>query len=180
MGDEKTAAFLLGIFLFLRFVAGSAVHLWWVYIKPSTPELPGIPWMLFDSGSLLIFGLIAVRISYSNNSVEEFLWWNVVLLTAALLWCTVTYFRDKAKKALSGNKTFRQPWLIINLAQGALAFGFLVVFMAEWDEKTGIDCHSSIPPEMCIPGTWIMWLLVVVYAAALAIDVGYTLHRNQP
>lgn len=167
--DEKTAAFLLGIFLFLRFVTGSAVHLSHVYVDAKSGNLPKAHSMLFDSGSLLVFGLIAVRISYSNNSVEEFLWWNIVLLAVALTWSSLSPLRGEE------SKDYGAVWYPINLLQGMAVGIVLALRTSDSGFLFRIDCPNWMPNELCWNGFNEMKLLVLIYAFFLVIDVWRTL-----
>lgn len=104
--DDFTC-FVLAVLLFLRFLLGSANHLWHEHSRPQgkadTLRL-GID-LLF----LIFYGLIAVYTCYAKT-LEQFLWSSVVLLGVACVWSGL-------EKACDSHENRWEDWFIINIAQ---------------------------------------------------------------
>src|SRR5438046_919236 len=75
LGNDRWACFLLALMLFLRFLFGSANHLWEEYVK-TPPDGKARNFMLWDLFWLTGFGFLALQICYSNT-VQQFLLWNI-------------------------------------------------------------------------------------------------------
>ncbi len=81
LAPQKTLLFLIAVLLFLRFLTGSANHLWLEYVQRDAAVFP----VLVDIIFLVGFGIIACFVCYSPT-LGDFLYWSRVLLGAAVAW----------------------------------------------------------------------------------------------
>lgn len=153
---HRATCFVLAVLLFLRFLLGSANHLWYQYVRC----LPKVKtWQLgIDLVALTGYGLIAVRICYTKT-LAEFLSWSVGLLIAACIWFLIDLvLTDQVK---------RWPvWLIINLAQ----ISFLL-----W-----VTCRMTEMGDLCPGYAWWKVILLPVYFACLVCDFFFQMHVLKP
>src|SRR5947209_1707933 len=90
---DKTAAadwwsaLILAVLLFLRFLLGSANHLSLVHVKARPTESTRYH-LIFDLFFLVLFGLVALRMCYSENLLDFFIY-NAVYLVFAVVWGVV-------------------------------------------------------------------------------------------
>jgi len=70
--DLRWPCFLLSVFLFLRFLLGSANHLWYEYTKNEPAQVCRYS-VGKDFGFLISFGCMAVAITFAKT-LKEFLW----------------------------------------------------------------------------------------------------------
>lgn len=145
--DDFTC-FCLAVLLFLRFLLGSANHLWYEHSRPGAIESRRN--LAFDLAALTGYGLIAVTICYAKT-LEEFLWRSVGLLIVACIWSGVDafFFRRTQRRWWIG-------WLPINIIQG------LFIALVIWKMT-----------DMGVPSFGYAWwklLLVVVYVGCLVAD----------
>src|SRR5438093_509310 len=92
--ELRWAFFFLSIFLFMRYLLGSANHLWYEYIKDDPTQVDHRS-LSKDFAFLILFGVMAVVITFSQT-LEEFLGWNAVLVGIAILWSWKSYTSSKA------------------------------------------------------------------------------------
>jgi len=79
----KIPCFLISVLLFLRYLTGSASHLWLEYVKHDDPKRP---WFFaFDIGFLILFGVLALCICYSDDLLDFFCW-SATLNLSAVIW----------------------------------------------------------------------------------------------
>lgn len=108
--DDLTC-FVLAVLLFLRFLLGSANHLWYEYIRSRPPVKTSQ--LGIDLAALTGYGIIAVYICYAET-LTHFLWGSVFLLLGACIWLGVdAWFAP-------GQERQWKNWLIINLVQGVV------------------------------------------------------------
>jgi len=86
----KHSCLVLSTLLFLRFLLGSANHMWYVYVRddldPGRSEFPSRRWpMMFDCCFLILFGFLALDICYSTT-VPKFLFLHLFLPVLAHIW----------------------------------------------------------------------------------------------
>jgi hypothetical protein len=84
--DYRLVCFIIAVLLYLRFLTGSASHLWLEHVHANGPSA-----VLFfaDIAALVTFGILASLISYAED-VYWFLGYGIVLLGTAILWAIVT------------------------------------------------------------------------------------------
>jgi len=111
-----------------------------------------------DLTFLIVFGIIAVFMCYSN-SVAEYATWGVALLIGALVWNGIRWVR--------GNAWGR--WLWLNLIHLVVMVTFLfAVYGWEW---------LGFPPIAEIPQIWAWIALLVANILILACDFKYQLSQ---
>ena len=144
--------FLIGTLLFLRFLIGSANHLWKEYIRrPGTTSSQGR--VLFDLGFLTLFGALGV-VAFYQASVSSFLIWVGVISVSALMWGLID-------QCCRPNSDWRF-WLWINLAQSGAIILTLI-----------LTCYVRID----LP--WLRWdLWLVTLAAALVIFLYWDVRKQ--
>ncbi|MCW1923047.1 hypothetical protein OKA05_10825 [Luteolibacter arcticus] len=122
---EAWGCFAAALFLLLRFLFGSANHLWLDFLgappvrkrKPGKSEMPGS--MLLDCLFLTLIGTVAVIMCYRPD-VRSFLMWNCVLgLTAAGVVVSDLVFRCGFSKEKS--RGFSAQWFTLNLLYAGVA-----------------------------------------------------------
>jgi hypothetical protein len=118
-GPDRWPCFILAVLIFLRFLTGSANHLWFEYVwKP--PADGGRRLLFRDLFSLTAFGVLALRICYTK-SVTEFLFWTVFLVAAAAIWGLL----DLALQVFmvtTPASNWASVWLVINVVQAISIF----------------------------------------------------------
>lgn len=143
--DDFTC-FILAVLLFLRFLLGSANHLWYEHSRPrgkaDTLQL-GID-LLF----LIFYGLIAVYTCYAKT-LEQFLWSSVVLLGVACAWSWI-------EAACKSHKRRWKDWIFIDFVQ----ISFLLLVLA-WVIDVG---------DLWFGYAWWKVILLPVYSLCLVAD----------
>lgn len=114
---DRWPCFILAFLLFLRFLFGSANHLWFELVRPQAPT-PSSLFILWDIVCLISFGLIALWIC-DSTSTAGFLWSNLIF--------GITAFGVAIINAVRGDPTraFAIAWLIINALHAAAVGGLL-------------------------------------------------------
>jgi hypothetical protein len=112
---DRWPCFILAFLLFLRFLFGSANHLWFELVRPQAPK-PSSLFILWDIVCLGAFGLIGVWICYSTT-LPEFLWSNLIFGVVAFVVAIVNAVRGDP------TRRFAVTWLIMNLVQIAVVAG---------------------------------------------------------
>lgn len=116
--EYQVPCFLIATLLFLRFLTGSANHLWVEHVQPAdSKDL----FFALDIIFLLIFGIFASFISYSSD-VAEFLRLSGILLLVSIVWSVVSAVIARCVDSNSVGRWW--PWLIMN------SFGLLVFSVA--------------------------------------------------
>jgi hypothetical protein len=157
---EAWGCFAAALFLLLRFLFGSANHLWLDFLgdppvrkkksgKNKDQEMPGA--MVLDCLFLTVIGTSAVIMCYRPD-VSSFLEWNCWLgLTAAGVVLFDLLFRCFSKEK-SGGLWVR--WLVLNLLYAGIAYYYIAY-------RYGKE-----------PGWWWPWVLASVSALFFLIDLG--------
>jgi hypothetical protein len=117
---DRWPCFILAFLLFLRFLFGSANHLWHELVRAQAPK-PSSLFILWDIVCLITFGLIGVWICYSTT-IPEFLCSNLIFGIAAALVALVNVVRGDP------TRRFAVSWLVMNLVQVAV-----VAAQRSWD-----------------------------------------------
>lgn len=158
-GVDAWPALLLCTFLFLRYLIGSANHMWYEYAIKKSENLTAR--LLRDFIFVIVYAFLAVRITDAAD-IRQLIFCQCVLLAVGVAWTAtdkfLTFLRSswkKQRRSLRGRWDF---WLVINILQLLSA---LVVFLF------GINEHR-------IP--WIEWsvslaMLVVIYFVLLVFDM---------
>jgi hypothetical protein len=137
----RIPCFLIAVLLFLRYLTGSASHLWLEYIKHDDPKRP---WFFaFDIGFLILFGMIALMICYTEDLLTFFCW-SATLNVSAICWGGI---RECFKPHDHGD-WLRWAW-IDGIHAFFFVFGSFVVFVT--------------PPQLMIGRfTLSLWLWVLM------------------
>ena len=151
--DDRWLYLILASLFFLRFLLGSANHLWIEYVRPDPVQISEKT-LLFDVFLLMAFGVIGLIICYQSDSIG-FLTWNAVLGVLALAGATVYAVRG----ARAGRPW--SFWLWINLAQTASALGALALH-AWWPGRPKVPCASA---------DGVLAVLCLVYLALFLTDL---------
>jgi hypothetical protein len=113
--------FFVAVFIFVRFLTGSANHLWLEYVKnpredPETWFGLNQDYILFtvDLATLTIFGCLGVAMCYSENENTFFIY-TASLLGTALFWSVLDWYRRRHWREEIGN--WSPPWIWLNLIQ---------------------------------------------------------------
>lgn len=158
--------FLMSVFIFLRFLLGSANHMWFEFVRLDLAQDSKYKarrgQVLNDFGFLVVFGLIGMAICYSNN-LEEFLERNLLLTFTGLIWVgiyalvgVVVGAKNRQGPIPRGNWGY---WGWVNLVQ-FLAVVVVYLVVAQW------------PSSLLSPGwPWPLAILVVVYLFVLIYDL---------
>jgi hypothetical protein len=181
--EYKWPCFLATLFLFLRFMIGSANHMWYEFVLPDL-DLKVKPLgdvtrqVRADFAFLIWFGLIGTIICLSN-SIDEFLRLNLTLTASALLWGIVNFLAAFAKRRTS-RWNF---WIGINACQ---SFVIWMVWyfslpgtlgkIGDFGMATALLHHLPANWEQVIAG-WdtIICALSLVYLGALWTDLIFQL-----
>jgi len=123
---DRWPCFVLALLLFLRFLFGSANHLWFELVRPKAPA-PNPTLILWDMVCLIAFGLLAIRIC-DSTSTTAFLWSNLIFGVTATMIAIINLIRADP------TRFFAIAWLIINVlhtaAVGAsLYWGFPLIYL---------------------------------------------------
>lgn len=140
--------FITAVSLFLRFITGSANHLWLEYVKND----PSLKWSFsIDILFLVILGIIAPLICYSD-SLSQFLYLSALLSLAAFAWGLIAPRVEKRKEEGDWRN-----WLLIDILQGGyFVFAWLLGPVAvAWNALTY---------------NFLIWLACVVSVTALLAD----------
>jgi hypothetical protein len=153
---DRWPCLILCSLFFLRYLLGSANHLWYEFVRPDPAEIPRTA-MMGDFGFLIIFGILGLVICYSTNIVD-FLFWNLVLVATATCGALLYTFRGPlmVKGKQGGDWNF---WLPINALQA------LIILIAWLLHNSGVQGRCE----------WLDWdyaltTLIVVYIVLLGID----------
>jgi hypothetical protein len=140
--------FITAVLLFLRFITGSANHLWMEYVKND----PALKWSFaIDILFLAIFGVIAPLICYSD-SLAQFLYLSAGLSLAALAWGLIGPRIENRSE--QGDW---QVWLWIDGFQGA-------VFVFAWLLGPSLVAFNALTYN------FIIWVVCITSGAALYAD----------
>lgn len=119
---DDFSCFVLAVLLFLRFLLGSANHLWHEHCFPAAKASKRK--LGFDLLFLIVYGLIAVYICYAET-LAQFFWRSVGLLIAAVIWSGLEELFNQHERRWAW-------WLLINGLQ-ILA----IVCVASWAPDMG-------------------------------------------
>jgi hypothetical protein len=129
IAHHRWGFFLIALFIFLRFLTGSANHLWLEYVKDPRVDRPRFGLnpddILFtvDLAWLTLFGCLGVAMCYAKNE-DTFFLLTSGLLTAALIWSLLDwFFRRRQWRLEIGN--WGPTWIVLNLIH-------LFVVLAAW------------------------------------------------
>lgn len=166
--------FFLSVLLFLRFLLGSANHMWFEFVRPDRKEGATLAFdklrvrILNDFAFLVVFGLVGVGICYSET-LDQFLRLNLLLAAIGIVWVAVYWLIGKTRGRAAGAASAGRwgYWGWINLIQfAAVLTTQCLVLPANW---------GTVPwwPRIFPGPPWdiALLLLCVVYLALLAIDV---------
>ena len=112
LAPHTVPCFLIAIFLFLRFITGSANHLYVEHVKAQTKSF-----LLFgiDIAFIVIFGIVASFISYARN-LTWFFGLSAAFLFSAIIWGFVNNaISSRIHHPDRGNW---RAWRYINLVHG--------------------------------------------------------------
>lgn len=162
LGSYRWPCFVLGVFLFLRYLLGSANHLWITYCTKDGAASARFGRAVFDFASLGVFGSMAVLISQSPDMMK-FVEYNLYLIGLASLWCLFDAVLSVCYSDWHGiGDWFKKGWgffLLINIGQGLLLFQFVWV----WPR---LDNPAAASPGWSLA----VCLLVILYAVCLILD----------
>lgn len=157
-------AFILCTLFFIRYLVGSANHMWHEYVRP--PGCGRAHVRLFkDFLFVVVFGFVAIQITDSRN-VKALLGWCVVLLIIAVCWTIFGLLIETCSPGIRkkfgpyvGNWNF---WFWINVLQLLLTFPIYL-----WWEK--VDSWRLRWPDW----SGALALLAVAYFLLLVWDVNW-------
>ena len=169
IADHRWGFFLVAVLIFLRFLTGSANHLWLEYVK--YPRVPRFRFRLnlddvlftWDLAWLTVFGCLGVAICYAKNENTFFLL-TALLLAAALIWSLLDWeFRRRRWRSEIGN--WAPTWITLNVIQLVVVLwcwllGFLGSLLGYW--LTALVMDRALSLRLLIVG--------FVSAAVLAVD----------
>jgi hypothetical protein len=159
-------AFLLAIVVFLRFLTGSANHLWREHVKAGVEACDHWLYAL-DLGFLVIFGVIALAICYARTA-EGFFLMSAVLLLTALGWGGLDHLilsgkanhaRDGAKIRYADSKTRWSFWFPLDCIHFV---AFLLALVAVAGPSVGIGPAQVRGQTFPVQLAWILMLAVSV------------------
>lgn len=152
--NDHWACFLIALLLFLRFLYGSANHLWSEYIRrPPTGAQKYL--MIPDFGFLILFGFLGLEICYAKR-IDDFFAWNSAFGKWGAVACIV-----EASTRWRGRREFGAwwiGWLVINLAY---------VGITGW----AWQCYSSAGLSLFWNANWALVLLVSGCFVLLVLDL---------
>jgi hypothetical protein len=157
IGVDTEPCFILALLLILRFLFGSANHLWLEYVVTKV-DRTARNFLLGDIGGLVVFGFFALRMCYATT-IPDFLRLNVYFGIAAV---AVDLLMQLAR-LLSGKSAAGRWvvfWVLINVVQvvAAYAGGKLYLTNYQWAMRgLGWNC--------------VLTALVGVYAIILVLDL---------
>jgi hypothetical protein len=121
IAHHRWGFFFVAVFIFLRYLTGSANHLWLEYVK--YPRVPRTRFGLnqddilftWDLAWLTLFGCFGVAMCYSKNE-NTFFFLTALLLSAALIWSlSDVFFRWLEWRSEIGD--WAPTWIVLNLFQ---------------------------------------------------------------
>jgi hypothetical protein len=163
LAPYRWACFLLAMFTFLRFLLGSANHLWFEYV--SGPDKKPNQLLISDIIFLVGFGVLALFTCYSH-SLTSFLCRSLYLPGAALIWGGL----DNLLRKTTGQKThggWTASWILINSLQVIALLGavFTVRCLARSGSGNGVG--------------WLLWGLALFSFALFVWDIAHQLEVIQ-
>jgi hypothetical protein len=168
LGKQKWWCFFVALTLFVRFLAGSANHLWFEHVT-ATATKEKKNGLLWHFGWLTLFAYFGLRICYSD-SLEKFLIWNGVFgLLAVAAPFFDTWREHKLKR--KGNELFFK-WLGIN---GAFLAAVGLVYLWYWAGGKGAK-----PYELTLMIASLGVCCAVLLLADLHIQLKYLHVKYQP
>ena len=135
--------FLIGSFVFLRFLTGSSVHLWFTYVNTQTRDQDRVS--IIDYVTLVALGTVGVVACYQEE-ILLFLAWMAAFSLIALVW-----------GALAESETRFRFWIWLNLAS-AVAFGGLAFYEHTNPSAAELSCRLVALAVFCL-----ITLLVDIY-----------------
>jgi hypothetical protein len=154
-GQHAWFPFIVATLLFLRFITGSANHLWHTYNDlngQTIPDSTGMPSLesdgktiklkliakndlILDLSILTVFGILATAMCFSQTS-EQFLCRGIILFIATVFWNLfdrIIYSKDQKDSQCAYEWTF---WLWLNIIHFLF---FVVAFLLESCEIGNVD-----------------------------------------
>lgn len=160
--EDRWYCFVAALLLFLRFLFGSANHLWKEFGARDfdTGARNSIIWHLF---CLILFGFIAIRICYTYDALD-FLVWNIRFGLVAVAFAFFGLIMKTDESVFGQN--WSKGWFGINAVQAVVAYGIL-----KWVEcekaGEGISSNFNLP----------LTCLVATFAILLFCDLGFQLRK---
>jgi hypothetical protein len=154
---HKWPFFLVTIFLFLRYLLGSANHLWAEYVTgtPEDKKWPNIR-VVKDFAFLVAFGVLAATMCYAPSALQFYLQ-GIYLVLVAVAWVIIDFiFYLFALKTINIRWMF---WLLLNGTQ--LIFFVVALYLA----------HIRVGNPPWTTWSWSLVLLVPATASILLIDL---------
>lgn len=140
--DYRRVCFVIAILLYLRFLTGSASHLWLEHVYAKGPSA-GL--FVTDIVFLITFGIIASLMSYAED-IYWFLGYGTFLLSLAFLWGIVTAVLQQCMK-ITAKARWGCVWAPLNIIHGLVFGGALWYSFAHPDP-------SAIHQSLCLLATF--------------------------
>jgi hypothetical protein len=153
---HKWPFFLVTIFLFLRYLLGSANHLWAEYVSGTSEvrEWPNVR-IVKDFAFLVVFGVLAATMCYAPSALQ-FYRQGIYLVLVALAWVGIDWIFHRLVLKTNTRWNF---WLLLNGIQ-------LIFFVIAWYLAY---IRFGNPPWTT--WSWSLILLVSSTASILLIDL---------
>jgi hypothetical protein len=122
IADHRWGVFFVAVFIFLRFLTGSANHLWLEYVNDPRDDRRKMDDVLFtwDLAWLTLLGCLGVAMCYSKEGYTFFIY-TASLLLAALIWSILDWYsRRRQWRRGRGDwaHTWRaHTWILLNAIQ---------------------------------------------------------------
>lgn len=153
-GADQWPCFILAILLCLRFLTGSANHMWFEFVNSERSQVSRAH-LLRDVSSLTVFGVLALAICYST-SVDSFLGWTLVLLGAA----SISEIAELVWEGSGGSRegaNWTSHWLRINVVQlgctGIVKYGY-----GQWKWTVpGLDWNLAVTVLCLLSACFLYW-----------------------
>jgi len=169
IADHRWGFFFVAVFIFLRFLTGSANHLWLEYVSDPRDDRLKMDDVLFtwDLAWLTLLGCLGVAMCYSKEGYTFFIY-TASLLLAALIWSILDWdFRRRQWRWAIGD--WAPTWILLN----AIQLGFVLCgLLAGYLESLGPGLLGSWLTALAMDRALGLRLLIVGFVSAviLAID----------
>jgi hypothetical protein len=145
--------FAAALLLFLRFLFGSANHLWYELVRPQETPTAKRGELYWHLSCLIVIGILAVYIC-DSTSVSQFLWRNLLFGIVGIVFNGLTdYFTGTI---------WVKEWMIVS--------GCHVVAVC-----LALYLNRSLSPFCGVVGAYILWVLAVFFLFLLFRDLGHQL-----
>lgn len=131
--EYRLVCFIIAVLLFLRFLSGSASHLWLEHIHTDGRS---VNLFLADIAFLVIFGILASQISYAQD-VRWILEFSIILVGTAIVWAIVVSILHKLANTISV-APWGYLWVPLNIVH-CLVFAAALWYVSTEPSASGIQ-----------------------------------------